>query len=103
MLNIKGEGLWHTVKVLTVDTTGRKQGKISPAAITTTRGPLLVNTMNRRVMTMKMNKCWNCEECIHFIPETMDDVTCCSCCEDGSFFEECEDKYTLADLGNNWW
>lgn len=44
-----------------------------------------------------------CEECIHSTQETTDDVACCNCCEDGSFFEEYVDEYTLADLGNNWW
>ena len=48
---------------------------------------------------MEENKCWNCEECIHFIPETMDDVACCNCCEEGSFFE----KRTLANLEKDWW
>ena len=49
---------------------------------------------------MKKNKC---EECIHSMQETTDDVACCNCCEDGSFFEEYRDEYTLADLGPNWW
>ena len=49
-----------------------------------------------------MKKC-NHEECIHFMLNTMDDVACCNCCEDGSFFEEYKDEYTLADLGNDWW
>lgn len=49
-----------------------------------------------------MKKC-NCEECIHFMMDTTDDVACCNCCEDGSFFEEYRDEYTLADLGHNWW
>lgn len=49
-----------------------------------------------------MKKC-NREECIHFMMDTTDDVACCNCCEDGSFFEEYRDEYTLADLGNNWW
>jgi hypothetical protein len=38
--------------------------------------------------------------------ETTDDVACCNCCDDGEFFDdiaEQEDRYTLADLGNNWW
>ena len=46
---------------------------------------------------------WSCEECIHSSQETTDDVACCNCCEDGSFFEEYKDEYTLADLGPNWW
>ena len=49
-----------------------------------------------------MKKC-NYEECIHFMMDTTDDVACCNCCEDGSFFEEYKDEYTLADLGNDWW
>lgn len=52
---------------------------------------------------MMKNKCWNCEECTHSMQETADDVACCNCCEDGSFFEEYKDEYTLADLGWNWW
>lgn len=47
---------------------------------------------------------WSCcDECIHSMQDTMTDVACCNCCEDGSFFEEYVDEYTLADLGNNWW
>ena len=46
---------------------------------------------------------WNCSTCSHVGQETTDDVACCNCCEDGSFFEEYKDEYTLADLGNNWW
>ena len=56
----------------------------------------------RREIVMK-NKRWKCEECIHSSQETTDDVACCNCCEDGSFFEEYRDEYTLADLGRNWW
>ena len=52
---------------------------------------------------MKKKKCWNCEECIHSSQETTDDVACCNCCENGEFFEEYKDEYTLADLGWNWW
>ena len=85
--------------IATVATTGRKWGKITPVAITTTPGLPLANTM-MKVMTM--TKC-NCEECIHFMMDTTDDVACCNCCEDGEFFEEYRDEYTLADLGRNWW
>ena len=50
---------------------------------------------------------WNCSNCSHVGQETTDDVACCNCCDDGEFFdpveEEVEDRYTLADLGNNWW
>ena len=48
-------------------------------------------------------KKWNCEECYHYMQETLDDVVCCDCCEEGSFFEGYRDEYTLADLGRNWW
>ena len=48
-------------------------------------------------------KKYNCAECAHSGQETTDDVACCNCCEDGSFFEEYRDEYTLADLGRNWW
>ena len=51
----------------------------------------------------KKEKKWSCEECFHFMQETTDDVACCNCCENGSFFEQYRDEYTLADLGNNWW
>lgn len=83
------------------DTTGRKWENPIPVAITMTPGLLPVNTMmNRKEIVMK--KC-NREECTHFMMDTTDDVACCNCCEDGSFFEEYRDEYTLADLGNNWW
>ena len=78
------------------------RGRSSPPAKPTPTGPPPANTMTK-VMTMKKNKCWNCEECIHSMQETTDDVACCNCCEDGSFFEEYKDEYTLADLGYNWW
>lgn len=48
---------------------------------------------------MEKNKYWNCEECIHSMQETMDDVSCCNCCEEGSFFE----KHSLTDLEIDWW
>lgn len=47
-----------------------------------------------------------CMRCTHVGQETTDDVACCNCCDDGEFFDdiaEQEDRYTLADLGNNWW
>ena len=50
---------------------------------------------------------WYCNFCSHDGQETTDDVACCNCCDNGEFFdeekEEVEDRYTLADLGNNWW
>ena len=52
------------------------------------------------------NKKWNCSKCSHVGQETTDDVACCNCCEDGEFFDdiaEVEDRYTLDDLGWNWW
>ena len=52
---------------------------------------------------LRIGKKWNCAECVHSGQETTDDVACCNCCENGSFFEEYKDEYTLADLGNNWW
>ena len=36
-------------------------------------------------------KNWKCEECIHSMQETVDDVSCCNCCENGEFFEEVEE------------
>ena len=60
----------------------------------------------RRMIGMK-NKKWNCSACSHVGQETTDDVTSCNCCDDGEFFdpveEEVEDRYTLNDLGWNWW
>ena len=48
-----------------------------------------------------------CQRCSHAGQETMDDVACCNCCDNGEFYdeieEEVEDRYTLADLGNAWW
>ena len=82
------------------DTTGRKRGSLTPAVITMIPGPRPANTKKRSMRAMK--KC-NHEECIHFMLNTTDDVACCNCCEDGSFFEEYKDEYTLADLGWNWW
>lgn len=73
-------------------------------AMLTVIGPPPANTMmNRRRNLMMKAINWKCEECIHSTQETADDVACCNCCEDGSFFEEYKDEYTLADLGNNWW
>ena len=87
--------------IATADITGRRWGKLTPVVITMTPGPPPVNTMtNRKEIVMK--KC-NCEECIHFMMDTTDDVACCNCCENGSFFEQYKDEYTLADLGWNWW
>ena len=78
--------------------------KATPPAKPTLIGLPLANTM-MKVMTMKKKNTpnWKCEECIHSTQETTDDVACCNCCEDGSFFEEYKDEYTLADLGYNWW
>ena len=99
---IGGKSLWQDVLTLTADIIGKKKGKLIPVAITMTPGPPPANTM-MKVMTMKNTKCWNCEECIHSSQETTDDVACCNCCENGEFFEEYKDEYTLADLGWNWW
>ena len=76
-------------------------------ATTMILGPLLVSTRMREVTMMSKHwsseECWNCVVCIHSSQETMDDVACCNCCEEGSFFEEYKDESTLADLGHNWW
>ena len=45
---------------------------------------------------------YNCLKCCHYWQETTDDVASCNCCEDGEFYEE-EDRYTLDDLGPNWY
>ncbi len=101
---IGGKSLWQDVLILTADTTGRKWGRNTPDAITMTLGLPPANTMTK-VMTMEKKNPpkWKCEECTHFFQETTDDVACCNCCEDGEFFEEYKDEYTLADLGHNWW
>jgi hypothetical protein len=49
---------------------------------------------------------YDCSKCSHVGAETTHDVACCNCCENGDFYdeaEEVEDRYTLNDLGNNWW
>ena len=51
---------------------------------------------------------YNCLKCRHYWQETTDDVASCNCCDDGEFFdpvdeEEVEDRYTLEDLGYNWY
>ena len=50
---------------------------------------------------------WNCSKCSHVGQYTTDDVASCNWCDDGEFFdpveEEVEDRYTLDDLGPNWW
>ena len=94
---IGGKGLWQDV-LKVVATIGKTRGKSILVAIMMTPGPPPANTMKEIIM----KKC-NCEECIHFMLDTTDDVACCNCCEDGSFFEQYRDEYTLADLGNNWW
>ena len=89
---------------LTAVTGGKMNGMFALVVTMMTPGLPLVNTKtNRRKTAMKRNKSWNCEECTHSMQETTDDVACCNCCEDGSFFEEYRDEYTLADLGRNWW
>jgi hypothetical protein len=101
---IGGKSLWQDVLILIVGTTGKKRGRNTPDATTMTRGLPPANTMTK-VMTMKKKNPlkWKCEECVHSSQETTDDVACCNCCEDGEFFEEYKDEYTLADLGHNWW
>ena len=49
-----------------------------------------------------MKQC-KCEECILFMMVTTDDVACCNCCEDGSFFQEYHYEHDLTDLENDWW
>ena len=47
-----------------------------------------------------------CMRCTHVGQETTNDVACCNCCDNGEFFDDVadqEDRYTLADLGYNWW
>jgi hypothetical protein len=90
------------VLIVTVVTTGRTKMKSTPAVISMA----LAKHPVRRMIGMK-NKKWNCSKCSHVGQETTDDVACCNCCEDGEFFdsveEEVEDRYTLDDLGWNWW
>ncbi len=84
----------------TADTTGRKRAKITLVAISMAMEKHLVRRM------IGMSK-WNCSKCSHVGQETTDDVASCNCCDDGEFFdpveEEIEDRYTLEDLGYNWW
>lgn len=59
-----------------------------------------------RFINSKPNPKNRCLRCTHMGQETTDDVACCACCEDGEFFDdiaEVEDRYTLDDLGSNWW
>lgn len=95
------------MKVLIAVTGGEMRTRVTPAATTMTLGPPLVSMMMREIVIMNNHwnseECWNCVVCIHSSQETTDDVACCNCCEEGSFFEEYKDEYTLADLGNNWW
>ena len=95
------EGIsWHTVLILIVVITGKKNGKIILPVNSMASAPRPVKWR----MNMKRNKKkWSCDECTHSMQETADDVACCNCCKDGSFFEEYKDEYTLADLGNDWW
>jgi hypothetical protein len=94
--------------------TSRARKKMTPASVALMRvlglntAPLALViiaepvTVLLRSETMK-NKRWSCAECTHNGQETTDDVACCNCCEDGEFFEEYKDEYTLDDLGRNWW
>ena len=86
--------------IVVVATTGRMRTKITPAVISmaSARHPV------RRMIGMSK---WNCSKCSHVGQETTNDVASCNCCDDGEFFdpveEEVEDRYTLDDLGWNWW
>ena len=55
-----GKSLWQDVLTLIVDTTGKKNGSLTPLATIMTLGPRLVNTMtNRRKKKMEI-KCPYC-------------------------------------------
>ena len=86
--------------IVTVVTTGRTKMRTTPVAI------LMASATHPVRRMIGMSK-WNCSKCSHVGQETTDDVACCNCCEDGEFFdsveEEVEDRYTLDDLGWNWW
>lgn len=105
---IGGESLCRDV-LKDVDTTGRKWGKLTPAAITMTLGLPLVNTMTSRkeIAMITFNRKVSCETCYNIDQDTEHKVACCNCCENYDFYipadEEIEDEYTLADLGHNWW
>ena len=84
-------------------------------AVATTGRTKMMTTLVATLMAMEkhlvrrmigMSK-WNCSKCSHVRQETTDDVASCNCCDDGEFFdpveEEVEDRYTLDDLGWNWW
>ena len=99
---IGGKGLWEPVSALIADTTGKRSGRTSPPVSSTASALRPVRlTIWKEMMTM--SKRWSCEECIHSMQKIADDVACCNCCENGSFFEQYKDEYTLADLGHNWW
>ena len=53
-------------------------------ATTTTHGQRLVNVTILKRNNFMENRC---DKCIHFIPESMDDIAFCNCCEDYCFFE----------------
>jgi hypothetical protein len=78
------------------------KARITPLA-TLTR---MTRSLHRVRRMIGMSK-WNCSKCSHVGQETTDDVASCNCCDDGEFFdpveEEVEDRYTLDDLGWNWW
>ena len=45
----------------------------------------------------------SCSTCDNADQDTTDKVACCNCCEDYSFYTPIKDRYTLDDLGRNWW
>jgi hypothetical protein len=100
------------VPIVAVATTGRMKMMTIPVATLMAMEKHLV----RRMIGMKIKKTRfispkptaedRCMRCAHVGQETTDDVACCSCCENGEFFDdiaEVEDHYTLDDLGSNWW
>ena len=86
--------------ILTAVTIGKMKMTIIPAVISMASATHLARRM------IGMSK-WNCSNCSHVGQYTTDDVASCNCCDDGEFFdpveEEVEDRYTLDDLGPNWW
>ena len=89
-----------SVNAVTAVTFGKTRTRTIPVATS------MVSVMHPVRRMIGMSK-WNCSNCSHVGQETTDDVASCNCCDDGEFFdpveEEVEDRYTLDDLGWNWW
>lgn len=45
----------------------------------------------QRVKKRRQKPAYDCSKCSHVGAETIDDVACCNCCEDGEFYDEVEE------------